>query len=122
MRISDWSADVCSSDLAPRCGPSCGFVEPGARLALRLGDFIARHFARQVGAALLAFDIAAERGEVEPFMRLDQVDIDPARAGRKRDTENELSTEERRLGKECDSKSRSRRRPEHSKKNNSNKS
>src|SRR3546814_9814928 len=40
--------------------------------------------------ALLAFDIAAERGEVEPFMRLDQVDIDPARAGRKRDTEIEI--------------------------------
>src|SRR3546814_716518 len=40
--------------------------------------------------ALLAFDIAAGRGEVEPFMRLDQVDIDPARAGRKRDTEIEI--------------------------------
>src|SRR3546814_11941223 len=81
----------------PRSGRAGGLVEPGARLALRLGDFIARHFARQVGAALLAFDIAAERGKVEPFMRLDQVDIDPARR-----------SEERRAGKGCVSTCRSR--------------
>src|SRR3546814_5051444 len=35
---------------APRSGTAGGLVEPGARLTLRLGDFIARHFARQVGA------------------------------------------------------------------------
>src|SRR3546814_5250780 len=32
---------------APRSRTAGGLVEPGARLTLRLGDFIARHFARQ---------------------------------------------------------------------------
>src|SRR3546814_6147328 len=34
MRISDWSSDVCSSDLAPRIDPSA-FIAPGCRI---IGD------------------------------------------------------------------------------------
>src|SRR3546814_4234073 len=33
MRISDWSSDVCSSDLGRRCGD-----EPGGGLAVRAAD------------------------------------------------------------------------------------
>src|SRR3546814_7432406 len=41
MRISDWSSDVCSSDLLEASG--CGlsrFVSGGSELDLRLSDFI----------------------------------------------------------------------------------
>ena len=61
--------------------PPGGFVEPGPRLTLCFGNFVAAHFFGNIGAALLAFAISAERGEIEPFMRLDQIDIDPAAAG-----------------------------------------
>src|SRR3546814_6990660 len=60
MRISDWSSDVCSSDL--------------------LGDF---------GAAHLRFLAAVDGGEIEPFVRLDEIDALAAGAGRIEDAEIE---------------------------------
>lgn len=62
-------------------GPSGGFVEPGPRLTLRFGNFVAAHFFGDIGAALLAFPISGECGEIEPFMRLDQIHIDSAATG-----------------------------------------
>src|SRR3546814_16662200 len=89
MRISDWSSDVCSSDLADaarrallRPGPAAS--EPGPR----------RHDA----------PAEAERHRYA--------------AGHARSRGGDVRSEERRVGKECVSTCRSRWSPYHSKKNN----
>src|SRR3546814_5023310 len=89
MRISDWSSDVCSSDLQR-------FDDAGGKRARRfdgdaLGDRVAR--GRQVAAAHLA----VHRG-VELCLNADELDIRLQR----------LRSEERRVGKECVSTCRSR--------------
>src|SRR4030095_11839903 len=60
-------------------------AQPCTRLALCLGDFAGGHLDRDFGPAGLAAGVARQRGEVEPFMRLDQVDVYSAAAGRKCD-------------------------------------
>src|SRR3954470_7257936 len=55
--------------------------EPGAGLALGLGDLPRAHFLGDLGAAGLAFEAAVQGGEVEPFMRLDEVDLHAMGAG-----------------------------------------
>src|SRR3546814_16981838 len=102
MRISDWSSDVCSADLAKRNGYSvvreyCGhgigremheepqvlnFGRPGTGLKLREG---------------MVFTI-------EPMVN---------QGSRKVSTANEGRSEERRVGKECVSTCRSRWSPYH---------
>src|SRR3546814_18943937 len=92
MRISDWSSDVCSSDLAKdslvSIGPGVERVEeearalfPEARIAVFSSDTV--------------FDAREARRLVESMAR----------------------SEERRVGKECVSTCRSRWSPYHSKKN-----
>src|SRR3546814_14135236 len=96
MRISDWSSDVCSSDLEigkaepgkPAAAPAAPASDPMDALAtLRLGD------------------IRLEKGRIS---------YSDARSGDKQIVENVNVTlsfprsEERRVGKECVSKSRSR--------------
>src|SRR3546814_21145347 len=92
MRISDWSSDVCASDLHRREGPvkalrrcfgrrnSCRLFNrlkvPAGRLAQRNGEY----------GAVAVNDVIAK----------DQRDFEPRR------------TEERRVGKECVSTCRSR--------------
>src|SRR3546814_15988026 len=77
MRISDWSSDVCSSDL------------PCARLALGFGDLARAHVLGDFGAAHLRFLAAVDGGEIEPFVRLDEIDALAAGAGRIEDAEIE---------------------------------
>jgi hypothetical protein len=59
-----------------------GVPKPGAGLALRFGDFSRGHLEGDFGAAGLAAGVSRQRGEVEPFVRLDKVDGDAAAAGR----------------------------------------
>ena len=56
--------------------------EPGAGLALGLGDLAGGHVFGDVGAAFLGDGAAVQGGEVEPFVRFDEVDLDAADAGR----------------------------------------
>src|SRR3546814_4733736 len=89
MRISDWSSDVCSSDLLPQ----------GARSA-------ARHFDEPQPSC--SGSGRSEMGEL----------VQPPRAGRRSGTRGALATtsrrsEERRVGKECVSTCRSRWSPYH---------
>src|SRR3546814_12715452 len=96
MRISDWSSDVCSSDL---------FLD--AQLAARQrqlqdadqkrADFNAQYLGSLPGTGSLQDRINAARSQ------LAQVDSDLARS------------EERRVGKECVSTFRSRWSPDHEK-------
>src|SRR5690349_15998659 len=61
--------------------------EPGAGLALGLGDLPGAHFLGDVGPAFLRLQAAVERGEVEPRVRFDEVDVDAAAARRISDAE-----------------------------------
>src|SRR3546814_8646468 len=102
MRISDWSSDVCSSDLAalqphPQC-PIIGMEELCVVAAIRPADFPAdglRHglYRRPVAAA----DDVFQRLQFEHAIGVE------LRVG-----ENEGRSEERRVGKECVSTCRSR--------------
>src|SRR5262245_49958715 len=69
---------------AERSGGAAGrsdFGEPGASLALCLGDLARRHFFSDVSPAFLGKHASVERREIEPFVRLDQVDAYAAAAG-----------------------------------------
>src|SRR3546814_16444545 len=97
MRISDWSSDVCSSDLR----------EILRRLAIRLGIHLRRRYRRQqVGDAVVdEIDEALEgraRLQRRQFLHLDQT------AG-----PDHARSEERRVGKEGVSTGRSRWAPAH---------
>src|SRR3546814_18894178 len=95
MRISDWSSDVCSSDLVPSSDDLDGDVRPFEAVEL-----VAR---RVVGAEVerLVRVLDARRVVVE-------AEIAPGRVVR---------SEERRVGKECVSPCRSRWSTNHYKKN-----
>src|SRR3546814_4393729 len=96
MRISDWSSDVCSSDLSGR-----GRLGKDARQA---GIGKAFHRARIGGKTMRAVEV--QRGGVVERAGVDMDAADIIRPG-----EGQRS-EERRVGKECVSKCRSRWSPE----------
>src|SRR3546814_15421424 len=89
MRISDWSSDVCSSDLGV--------------------DDLQPHGMLHVGVAGMKIGHAPRRGEAVD--RLHQVEGGTERLA------IQARSEERRVGKECVSTCRSRWSPYHSKKN-----
>src|SRR3546814_7366523 len=95
MRISDWSSDVCSSDLLR--DDAAGVVgidhqREKAGIVLRRPDVAA--LARQESAGLLCYELAELRRRLNPGPQV----------GR---------SEERRVGKECVSTCRSRWSPYH---------
>src|SRR3546814_17699445 len=94
MRISDWSSDVCSSDLAGRAK-----LEPAER---ECGRHNARH----------------QRPATVGMGRLPLMGHDPVLGHITRQNVAAKRSEERRVGKECVSTCRSRWSPYHSKKKN----
>src|SRR3546814_13594059 len=114
MRISDWSSDVCSSDLA---GQLVVGAVPGEEVLVSLGLPAAEPGAgpRARGAALLTVDaiVGAELVfEVEGLVAPGFVVVPDHVVGAGDD-----SSQERRVGKECVSTCRSRWLPHHSKTN-----
>src|SRR3546814_9636605 len=85
MRISDWSSDVCSSDLTCLLSPDL----KSSRKAIRLAGSLA-----------------------VPYLEL-MADIILARVGAAGDVLHHARSEERRVGKECVSTCRSRWSPYH---------
>src|SRR3546814_21058099 len=79
MRISDWSSDVCSSDLRETAGPFVAFLEDGA------------------GGAQEASRTGLEAGR-----------YGPGRCSQSTCRSEECRSEERRVGKECGSTCRYR--------------
>src|SRR3546814_21030132 len=102
MRISDWSSDVCSSDL------------PGD-----LGGHIGLELHQDHAAAAAAADRGAEQADeiLGLFLQLDVAVADDAKDAQRADGEARKRSEERRVGKECVSTCRSRWSPYNSKKN-----
>src|SRR3546814_2246639 len=97
MRISDWSSDVCSSDLRFVVNPAPGHVDGFDLLRRRLANRLIVALAdREVFA-----DRAAEAGQPQQqrFQRFTGLVLD--------------RSEERRVGKECASPCQSRRWPYH---------
>src|SRR3546814_17729230 len=85
MRISDWSSDVCSSDL---------FVENRLRHLVGSGEMTAR-----VPAPVPYFPFQAQRfGAYGTLARVPRREV---RFGIEVDPPRYLSSEERRVGKEC---------------------
>src|SRR3546814_2825101 len=101
MRISDWSSDVCSSDLALALGQA-GFLVAQAVAAHDLvGELLAaEHLFAAVQAAAVAQDV--ERGHR-------RADVDHRHDAVIRD----VRSEERRVGNECVRTCRSRLWPYH---------
>src|SRR3546814_16342401 len=105
MRISDWSSDVCSSDLVQTCGGLTG-VRAKAALggdhgSVSLEGFHMEFHVRLDGARPDLDALGDAIREVDPSALLD---IDSSGA---------LRSEERRVGKECVSTCRSRWSPYH---------
>src|SRR3546814_14281020 len=120
MRISDWSSDVCSSDLLPPVGfpptkpPSYGVVTQGA---VSLVEIERPEAVRSFCIATSATDFPPSRpstwsGAIDQIsagaMPGEADDAVPAAERSKR-----LRSEERRVGKECVSTCRSRWPPYH---------
>src|SRR3546814_17191541 len=119
MRISDWSSDVCSSDLKGQ------HAEPKAKLVAILLHLLDRHCqhiksGRDIVQQPLTVSIQFPRLMLaieqclahEPFQCLH-----PAAQGRSRQSQFLGRSEERRGGTECFSSGRSRWSPYHLKKN-----
>src|SRR3546814_17919644 len=94
MRISDWSSDVCSSDLLPRKFKICVISSPADRAALRWHDCALRIVRNEAGEE--GFEVYAGGGMGRThFIAYKISDFCPR-------------SEESRVGKECVSTCRSR--------------
>src|SRR3546814_15806360 len=119
MRISDWSSDVCSSDLTPQTRAPLSaahawhvLLELAGDSDQALGEALDPQLAAAIDAGLIRdVVIAKNERESDDFWRLRDSISEAERAER---------SEERRVGKECFSTCRSRWLPDHYKTNNNN--
>src|SRR3546814_18615944 len=102
MRISDWSSDVCSSDL----------LRPfGVRHRAHLGIVIALHrfkISERVGRIAMRHVVLGERPELSIFLRQATEFFDVGNDAGVAEFEREFRSEERRVGTESVSTCRSR--------------
>src|SRR3546814_14676157 len=107
MRISDWSSDVCSSDLFARSGPH-QFLKPVLRYPARryrlFGIFVSQMIQREG-------DVLHQPGRFRDGLW--RIGKQTCHFGGRL----QLRSEERRVGKECFSTFSSRGSPSHKKKN-----
>src|SRR3546814_15244798 len=97
MRISDWSSDVCSSDLSKKRNPALPDVPTFAELGMPI-------------YASSRYGLMAPAGTPRPIIeRLNR----EANEALKSDKKVLARSEERRVGKECVSTCRSRWSPDH---------
>src|SRR3546814_5058780 len=104
MRISDWSSDVCSSDLATGVEYGRNGDQLLSRVRNRMLDRLTGMQVFSQAAALGSLSAAARALAMSPAMATRHVDALEARLGR---------SEERRVGKECVSTCRSGWSPYH---------
>src|SRR3546814_12667788 len=101
MRISDWSSDVCSSDLV------CGYLITTAHIytlgLYGLVDFSKDYFLLEGSKFVLVLVIGISQAVINPVTILAATVLAPIA----------LRSEERRVGKECVSTCRSRWSPAH---------
>src|SRR3546814_20860233 len=101
MRISDWSSDVCSSDLSLPCKPD-GLLATNITHAInRVGEVIGNQHRAVTG-------LDHVHRSAEGFLAIEK-SLDERRDR----THLAIRSEERRVGKECVSTCRSRWSPDH---------
>src|SRR3546814_15514932 len=103
MRISDWSSDVCSSDLPWVSGSRAFYIK-------RCLPFVLAAFLPMILSLLIYFSYEEKGSPVHVVVV--QPNLDPYGEKYEGLSEKERS-EERRVGKECVSKGRSRWSPYH---------
>src|SRR3546814_15382751 len=98
MRISDWSSDVCSSDLLTACRQIAGIAE-AAGIASYGGTFLESSIGTSAGLQVAAAERSVTFGSefIGGIWLADEI----------------VRSEERRVGKECVSTCRSRWSPDH---------
>src|SRR3546814_12649702 len=108
MRISDWSSDVCSSDLSGLYAGLVGYIHPDEKTANRLCMGLAHFF------------VEIEDRDLRASVRKHLRGCASKTRGSARNNHTYavhlhilLRSEERRVGKECVSKCRSRWSPSH---------
>src|SRR3546814_11128774 len=109
MRISDWSSDVCSSDLRKKFG--CSY---SISVTVIFNGFLALHFAADFGA--FRIESSLRKGENLGIAHAGNVwatGFNDRQQLLEPDTRGCLRSEERRVGKECVSPCRSRGSPYH---------
>src|SRR3546814_16072997 len=123
MRISDWSSDVCSSDLGARRRAGTTAVAHHAPGRIGVGQCLARRrAARRLRGAPRARSRAvlglSRRAAATAFRRrpAERGQDDHRHVARSGDAREAARSEERRVGKECVSTCRSRGAPNHEKK------
>src|SRR3546814_13701753 len=99
MRISDWSSDVCSSDLLARIG---GPADP---------DFVDWLAVDRIEGR--EWDIGLHRRWLDPTRPFAEAVLKPAHGALVTSATLRARSEERRVGKECVSTCRSRWSPDH---------
>src|SRR3546814_13190923 len=105
MRISDWSSDVCSSDLGTTIHLHCDLTFATPESSFRT-PFVDLGLVPEAGSSLLA---PAIMGRQQAFALLAMGEAFPA----ERAIAAGLRSEERRVGKECVSTCQSRWSPNH---------
>src|SRR3546814_16211696 len=113
MRISDWSSDVCSSDLAPAPIHPNAFIRIGADDSVTI---VSKHIEFGQGPYTGLATLAADELDAD-WSQLPVVSAPPNPAVYATpELGTLLRSEERRVGKECVSTCRSRWSPNHKKK------
>src|SRR3546814_20793145 len=109
MRISDWSSDVCSSDLSEKQDRT--FCPPQRREF----DRALEHGRRRIEQRIAAYDLRGEQ-MLRGFFRAMAFGAQAISDGHPESAFHMSRSEERRVGKECVSTCRSRWSPYHYKK------
>src|SRR3546814_12789183 len=104
MRISDWSSDVCSSDLHRHFAAALAALRPGGRIVAIMPDGFSPG-----GKHGALFDRATTGSTVQLMLRLDKGFAGKGTSVAVRIiVADKCRSEERRVGKECGSKCRTR--------------
>src|SRR3546814_14974857 len=106
MRISDWSSDVCSSDLDEEPLHLVGGHVTEELLPQLVEQMFLQRVPNDVQPAGRQIDIERLGLQMEPFGRFEEAEMEPGLVDGGR-------SEERRVGKECVSTCRSRCAPYH---------
>src|SRR3546814_13008058 len=110
MRISDWSSDVCSSDLADTPAALLQGIRSGA---ISVGVVVPPDFERRLAEGREAVQVMVDGSDTSVQNAVRQLAQLPVGNARAPGTISVVRSEERRVGKECVSTCRSRWAPYH---------
>src|SRR3546814_12096830 len=116
MRISDWSSDVCSSDLSAASADRRGHTESAMLTCATMPSpkqLFSRAKVRSINWSAITKRPGGISSRSDPTAEMERMSVHPARLSAYIFARALRRSEERRVGKECDSTCRSRWSPEH---------